>query len=93
MTNSSKHDIYTFSIIKKEDDTLIGNISLVNIYSTHRRAMLAVMIGDVNEQGKGYGTDAITCLLDYAFNQLNLNTIELHVHNFNEKAKKCYEKC
>ncbi|MDR2190210.1 MAG: GNAT family N-acetyltransferase [Candidatus Peribacteria bacterium] len=54
---------------------------------------MGILIGEVDEHSKGYGTDAIQCLLDYGFNQLNLNSIELHVFDFNAKAKRCYEKC
>jgi RimJ/RimL family protein N-acetyltransferase len=79
--------------VRKEDNQLLGNISLTEIHPTHRKAILGILIGEIDEHNKGYGTDATKSILDYAFNQLNLNTIELHVFDFNEKAKKCYEKC
>jgi RimJ/RimL family protein N-acetyltransferase len=89
----SKSDIYIFSIIKKEDNQLLGNVGLNNIHPVHQKATLGILIGEIDEHNKGYGTDAIQCILNYGFNQLNLHTIELHVHDFNENAKKCYEKC
>ena len=51
------------------------------------------MIGNKKEREKGYGTEAIKLLLDYAFNHLNLNNIMLELLKTNERAKKCYLKC
>jgi len=41
---------------------------------------------------KGYGTEALSLLLDYGFKALNLHNIFLSVYSFNERAKKSYEK-
>jgi RimJ/RimL family protein N-acetyltransferase len=84
---------YTFSIVKKEDEKLIGSIGLFEIQKVHRCATVGMMIGEVDEWRKGYGSDALNCMLEYAFNSLNFQNIMLNVHDFNEKAKKCYEKC
>ena len=41
----------------------------------------------------GYGSEAIKLLLEFAFNQLNLNRIEIRVFSFNEQGIRCYKKC
>ena len=41
----------------------------------------------------GYGTDAIHLLLNFAFKDLNLNRVYLHVFETNERALRFYEKC
>lgn len=54
--------------------------------------MLAALIGEKSEWSKGLGQDALRLLLDYGFNILNLNSIELIVHEDNVRAIRCYEK-
>ena len=88
-----KDDKVYLSIIKLSNDELIGNISLMNIDHINKTATLGIMIGKNDEREKGYGTEAINLLLDYAFNHLNLNNIMLEVLDTNERAKKCYLKC
>jgi len=89
----SKSDSYSFSIVKKDDDQLIWTIELCIEHQIHRLGNVGIAIGEVEERGKGYWPDAITALLDYGFNALNLNNIKLDVLDFNEKAIKCYKKC
>ncbi len=43
-----------------------------NINYTHRFATIGGFIGEIDERGKGYGTEALTLISDYAFNVLNL---------------------
>lgn len=83
---------YAFSIIKNEDDSLIGNMGLHKVDHINRSATLGILIGEHDNRSKGYGTEAISLLLDFAFNYLNLNSVNLTVLEVNERAKRCYEK-
>ena len=83
---------YLFAIVKNEDDKLIGNIELIKTDFINRKATLGIMIGESDERSKGYGCEAIKLLVDFAFNYLNLESINLTVLDFNERAKKCYTK-
>jgi len=83
---------YNFAIIEKENDMLLGNCSLMDIDHVHRISELGIFIGDENYHNKGYGTEALNLLLDYAFNILNLKNVMLKVHAFNKRAVKCYQK-
>ncbi len=80
------------SIVSLETEALIGNISLNNINYKDRTATLGIMIGKDENRSKGYGTEAIGLLLDFAFNYLNLNNVGLTLLECNTRAKKCYEK-
>lgn len=82
---------YNFAIVLKKDDKLIGNISFGDVDLIHRNAMLQIFIGDEENRGKGYGKEAIKLLLEYGFNNLNLNNIMLNVYSFNKRAIKVYE--
>ena len=50
-----------------------------------------MFVGDEQNRGKGYGKEAIKLLLEYGFNNLNLNNIMLKVYSFNKRAVKLYE--
>ena len=80
-------------IIKKDNDELIGNIGLEGIDYKNGTAELGIFIGEESCLGKGYGTEAIKLLTDYAFKELRLHSIYLRTYDFNERAQKSYEKC
>ena len=82
-----------FAIIDLQTDEVIGNIGLHEINHINRTATLGVFIGNKNYWSKGYGTEAIQLILDFGFNYLNLNNIDLALMEFNQRALKCYEKC
>ena len=54
---------------------------------------MGIFIGDEQYRGRGIGKEAIHLILDYGFNYLNLNSIQLSVFAFNERAIACYKKC
>ena len=82
-----------FSIIRLEDDALVGTCCLNEIDHIKRTATLGIFIGDNDSRNKGYGTESIRLILDFGFNYLNLNNIMLRVMSFNERAIACYKKC
>jgi len=82
----------SFAIILKENDKLIGNCGLIDVEQVTRKAELGIFIGEKEYWNMGYGTEAITLLLDYGFNLLNLHNIMLEVFAFNKRAIECYKK-
>lgn len=82
-----------FVIAHKDSDEYIGQIDLFKIDWKNRFAELGIVIGIKEYHGKGYGSEAIKLLLDFAFHRLNLHRIQLEVHDFNERAYQCYIKC
>ena len=83
---------YNFAIVLAESDTLIGNISLMDVNNLKRKATLGLFIGDEDNRNKGYGSQAIELLLDYGFNSINLHNIMLKVFATNTRAIACYKK-
>jgi|LSQX01.3.fsa_nt_gb RimJ/RimL family protein N-acetyltransferase len=55
---------YNFAIVELESDKLLGNVSLFDVDLIHRRAEPGIFIGDKDEWGKGYGTEAIKLILE-----------------------------
>jgi RimJ/RimL family protein N-acetyltransferase len=86
------HQSPVFTIVENENDRPIGRGVLFNINHVDRKAMLGILIGEADYRGRGYGTEAVQLLLQYAFNLLNLNSVSLGVFEFNPAALRCYEK-
>ncbi len=78
--------------IETKDGVHIGNIGLHDGQPENRKASLGIMIGDKDYWSNGYGGDAIVTLLRFAFHEMNLNRVWLHVYEFNERAQACYKK-
>ena len=82
-----------FGIVKKSDGSLIGYIFLVGIMRSHRVAReLGIVIGDEDDWGHGYGSEASRLILDYGFSKLGLHRVELLVLECNNRARRVYEK-
>jgi len=79
-------------IVDLETDVPIGWCALFTQIPANRRAMLGIIIGEKSYWGQGYGEEAVRLTLDYGFNVLNLNSVELGVYAFNLRAIRCYEK-
>jgi len=84
---------FSFAIIKKEDDTLLGNVGVTKIDYKNGRATLGIFIGDEDNLSKGYGSEAIKLLIDFAFKEIRLHNIALTVLANNPRAIKAYTKC
>ena len=87
-----QNDKNTFVIVDSTTNQMIGTVGLHSVDNINRTATLGIFIGDKNYWSKGYGTEAIQLILDFGFNYLNLNNIDLTLMEFNQRALKCYEK-
>jgi RimJ/RimL family protein N-acetyltransferase len=83
----------TVLAIETKDGVHIGNIGLHEGQPENRKAALGIMIGDKDYWSNGYGSDAIVTLLRFAFHEVNMNRVWLHVYEFNERAIACYRRC
>ena len=79
--------------IETKDGKHIGGINLHRVNPEDRKAGLGIMIGEKDHWSNGYGTDAIKTLLSFAFDEMNLHRVWLHVFADNERAMACYQKC
>jgi len=83
---------HAYSIIDIEKNELIGNCGFHNIDHINQTAEIGIFIGNKKYWNTGYGTEAMSLLMDYGFKALNLHSIFLRVFAFNERAIKCYKK-
>lgn len=90
--DQSKERNKIFAIETKEG-VYLGGIGLHNISWENGNAEAGIVIGKKEYWNKGYGTDAMIVLLDFAFNQMNLHRVYLKVYAYNNRGIKSYEKC
>ncbi|MDR2519597.1 MAG: GNAT family N-acetyltransferase [Eubacteriaceae bacterium] len=83
---------HTYSIVDLETDSLIGNCGILEIDPLNQTAEVGIFIGPEAFRGKGYGTEALSLLVDFGFRRLNLHNIQLKVYSRNEAAVRCYAK-
>ncbi len=70
----------------------IGRTDLFELDYRNGTARFGMMIGEADCRGKGYGTETVRLMLDYAFTALGLQTILLEVDEFNYAGRRAYEK-
>jgi RimJ/RimL family protein N-acetyltransferase len=89
-----ENDILFGIVIPNEDGTekLIGNCGIHRIDWKNRVGEIGIAIGEKESQNKGFGTEALVLLVEYGFNTVNLNRLELYTYSFNERALKSYKK-
>jgi len=89
----SRKTMLMLGIVRADDETLIGMGGLSRIEWVNQRAELTLVIGEIDQQGKGYGTEASMLILDHAFRKLNLHSVMLRALDYNAAALACYRKC
>lgn len=82
-----------FVIVTLDKDEMIGTVGIEKIDRLNQTGRLGIFIGEAEYRSNGYGTEAINLILEYGFHYLNLNSIQLKVYEFNERARACYKKC
>ena len=71
---------------------MIGFARLYHIEWTHGTGSLQIGLGDRNDRGKGYGTEALHMLLRYAFDELNLYRLAASTAEYNTGAIRFFER-
>jgi RimJ/RimL family protein N-acetyltransferase len=80
-----------FAIRKIDRPIIIGYVQIVNINSTHRSAEIGIRIGSETERGHGFGTEALRLAVDFCWDHLNLNRVQLVVFRHNDRAMRAYK--
>ena len=81
-----------FSIINAADNKAIGYTSIKGINETEARAEVGIAIMEREYRGRGYGTEALRHVVEYAFNKLGLTLLGLTAFPSNQRAIRAYEK-
>jgi len=70
----------------------IGRTGLGDIDYRDRRACFGLEIGEADYRGRGYGTETVRLMLDYAFTALGLHNVDLETWEYNRAAQRAYAK-
>ncbi|HUG13982.1 MAG TPA: GNAT family protein [Thermomicrobiales bacterium] len=75
------------------DGAYIGICGLSNFNETSHTCELGIAIGDTLHWGQGYGREAVSLLLEYAFRYRNFRRVWLWAHADNERGIRAYQSC
>lgn len=89
--NQSETDL-VFGIVEKGSNSHIGNIGLHHIDQKIGDTDIGIFIGEVNQQGKGYGTEALQFAVAYACRELRLKIIHAPIFASNARSIALFEK-
>jgi RimJ/RimL family protein N-acetyltransferase len=80
-----------FAIERKDDRTHIGNASIHDIDWVSRVAAFGMFIGEPSAWNRGFGSDAISTLVRFAFEEMNLQKLRIQIFEYNDRAKHVLE--
>ena len=88
-TNDSSNNLL-LGIFLRACGRHVGNVKLGPILWEHLRADMGIVIGDSSVWGKGYATEAIEALTQYAFGNLRLHRITAGMYTGNIGSHKAF---
>lgn len=92
LLRGEREDWLGFAIYALPDVRPIGIANLRDFTNPHGTAEFGITIGEAADRGKGYGTEAVRLLLDYAFSALGVYNLWLDTPACNVAALRAYEK-
>lgn len=85
-------NLFYFTIRAREDDRLIGKALIEWIDWANGNGFIRLGIGEAESRRKGYGSQALSMLLRYAFGELNLYRVTAVVPAYNQGAIRLFQK-
>ncbi len=92
ISQMSNDDNVFFAIISKDNNKHIGNIKIGPINKIHNFAYVGLIIGDKSYWNKGYGTEVIRLVVDYAFAELCIHKLIAGVYSNNVGSLRAFTK-
>ncbi len=86
-----KGDLLRLAMIRKTDKVFLGSCILFHFDEGCRRAEIGYDM-DESYWGQGYMNEALTTLLNYGFDKLNLNRIDADIHPDNINSARSLER-
>ena len=80
-----------FKVINTELNEIIGHCE---IYKSENNVakLCRILVGDKKLRGRGIGEKIVNKLVEYCFEVLKVEKVELNVYDWNESAISCYQK-
>ena len=77
--------------IEDTSGVYIGNIGIHNINYADCTCIIGIFIGSEEHRGRRLGKQVISLILDFAFNEMNMELLYLDTFDYNERGQRCYE--
>ncbi len=78
-------------IADKQNENPLGSIDLFDFDPVNHRAGIGILISS-DERGKGYATEALQLLIDYAFSTLELHQLFCNIATDNKASLELFQK-
>lgn len=86
-------DVLRCIVALKENEEGIGTVILSDIDTKNGVAQVHIKMDKQRGRGKGFGSDALNTIVNYAFGEMRLNCIYADVLEYNTVSQKLFEKC
>ena len=80
-----------FAIVRRADAAVVGSCTLYRLDAQSRMAEIGYVLRP-SEWGQGYAAEAVTTLLDWGFDQLDLNRVEADIDPRNTPSVRAMER-
>lgn len=90
---TGRTDVLRCIVALKENEEGIGTVILSDIDTKNGVAQVHIKMDKQRGRGKGYGSDALNTIVNYAFGEMRLNCIYADVLEYNTVSQKLFEKC
>jgi RimJ/RimL family protein N-acetyltransferase len=90
-TRNDQKDRLDLAVADRATGRWVGEVVLYKVDFTNANCTFRMLIGP-GGRDRGLGTESVRLLVRYAFEQLGLHRIGLHVFPFNPRARRVYEK-
>jgi len=91
LTRPPREQVLVIEIETPQGWRPVGNTSLMAFDLVSANAEVGIFIGEKDLWGRGIAQNALRLVLNYAFNDLNLERVGLRVYAPNHHAIRCYE--
>jgi RimJ/RimL family protein N-acetyltransferase len=92
LLKGEREDWLGFAVYALPELRPVGMVNLRDFQNRHGTAEFGITIIDAADRGRGYGTEAVQLLLDYAFTVLGVHNVWLDTPAYNSAALRSYEK-
>jgi RimJ/RimL family protein N-acetyltransferase len=91
-TRQDHDDRADFAVVALDTGRVLGEVVLNDLETDDESCNFRIGLVGPEVYGRGYGTEATSLVLDYAFDTVGLHRVELSVYSFNPRGQRAYEK-
>ena len=91
-SRADEHDRADWAIIRRSDGAHLGEVVLSDLDPHTESMSFRIALAGSAHFGQGYGSEATAAVVEYGLKTVGLHRIWLEVVEFNERARRAYEK-